>query len=101
MYLSFKTTDFHGLTLQENLTVAKALGLGAYTQSTSSTAPEDSWNLKQQYGKQPFDQKYIFNTFIVCPGTLKQLGPAAGQASHGISMLQQTRRKATADGVAG
>ena len=65
VYLSFKTTDFHGLTLQENLTVAKALGLGAYTQSTSSTAPEDSWNLKQQYGKQPFDQKYIFNTFIV------------------------------------
>jgi hypothetical protein len=64
-YVSFKTTDFHGFTLQENLTYSKALGLGSYNQSTSSIAAEDSWNLKQQYGVQPFNQKYIFNTFIV------------------------------------
>jgi hypothetical protein len=64
-YVSFKTTGFHGLTLQENLTYSKALGLGSYNQSTSSIAAEDSFNLKQQYGVQPFNQKYIFNTFIV------------------------------------
>ena len=64
-YLSFKASNFHGLTLQENLTFSKALGLGAYTQSTSSIAAEDSFNLKQQYGRQSFDQKLIFNTFIV------------------------------------
>ena len=64
-YLSFKASDWHGITLQENLTFSKALGLGAYTQATSSIAAEDNWNLKQQYGLQSFDQKFIFNTFIV------------------------------------
>ena len=64
-YVSFKTNDFHGMTLQENLTFSKALGLGAYNQSTSSTAAEDNYNLGQQYGRQAFDQKLIFNTFVV------------------------------------
>jgi hypothetical protein len=64
-YASFKMTSFHGLTLQENLTWSKALGLGSYNQSTSSIAAEDSWNLSQQYGVQPFNQKLIFNTFLV------------------------------------
>ena len=64
-YVSFKTNNFHGMTLQENLTLSKALGLGAYNQSTSSTAAEDNYNLSQQYGRQGFDQKLIFNTFIV------------------------------------
>ncbi len=64
-YVSFKMNDFHGITLQENLTLSKALGLGAYNQSTSSIAAEDNFNLSQQYGRQAFDQKIIFNTFIV------------------------------------
>jgi hypothetical protein len=64
-YVSFKSSDFHGLTLQENLTLSKALGLAAYTQSTSSIAAVDSFNLREQYGRQGFDQKIIFNTFIV------------------------------------
>jgi hypothetical protein len=64
-YVSFKANNFHGVTLQENLTYSKALGLGSYNQSTSSIAAEDNFNLKQQYGRQPFDQKVIFNTFIV------------------------------------
>jgi hypothetical protein len=64
-YVSFKMNDFHGITLQENLTLSKALGLGAYNQSTSSIAAEDNYNFKQQYGRQSFDQKFIFNTFIV------------------------------------
>jgi hypothetical protein len=64
-YVSFKTTDFHGLTLQENLTLGKALGLNAYAQSTSGTVANDSYDLHKSYGVQSFDQKYIFNTFIV------------------------------------
>ena len=64
-YVSFKASNWHGITLQENLTFSKALGLGAYNQSTSSEAAEDNWNLRQQYGLQAFDQKLIFNTFIV------------------------------------
>jgi hypothetical protein len=64
-YISFKASSWHGITAQENLTFSKALGLGAYNQSTSSQTADDSFNLKQQYGKQSFDQKLIFNTFIV------------------------------------
>jgi hypothetical protein len=64
-YVSFKTSDFHGLTFQENLTISKALGLAAYTQSTSSITAVDSFNLREQYGRQGFDQKAIFNTFVV------------------------------------
>ena len=64
-YVSFKASNFHGLTLQENLTYSKALGIGAYNQSTSSITAEDSYNLKEQYGRQSFDQKFIFNTFLV------------------------------------
>jgi hypothetical protein len=64
-YISFKASSWHGLTAQENLTFSKALGLGAYNQSTSSQTADDSFNLKQQYGRQSFDQKLIFNTFIV------------------------------------
>ncbi|HLI75588.1 MAG TPA: carboxypeptidase-like regulatory domain-containing protein [Acidobacteriaceae bacterium] len=65
MYVSFKASGYHGLTLQENFTYSKALGLGAYNQSTSSIAAEDNFNLQEQYGRQGFDQKFIFNTFIV------------------------------------
>jgi hypothetical protein len=64
-YLSFKTTNFHGLTAQENLTYSKALGLGAFNQYSSSISAEDSFNLGQQYGRQGFDQRWIFNTFLV------------------------------------
>ena len=64
-YVSFKTTGFHGLTLQENLTYSKALGLNAFAQSTSGTVVNDSFDLRKNYGVQSFNQKFIFNTFIV------------------------------------
>jgi hypothetical protein len=64
-YVSFKTSGLHGFTFQENLTWSKALGLSSVTQSSSSGAAQDSFNLSQQYGRQAFDQKIIFNTFIV------------------------------------
>jgi hypothetical protein len=63
-YASYKISGIHGITLQENLTFSKALGLASVTQSSSSVAAQDSFNLSQQYGKQSFDQKLIFNTFI-------------------------------------
>jgi hypothetical protein len=64
-YVSFKTSGFRGLTLQENLTYSKALGLNAANQSASGASNVDNFNLSEQYGRQPFDQKIIFNTFIV------------------------------------
>ena len=64
-YVSFKTSGWRGLTLQENLTYSKALGLGAIDQSASGATNVDNFNLREGYGRQPFDQRFIFNTFIV------------------------------------
>jgi hypothetical protein len=63
-YVSFKTSGLHGFTMQENLTWSKALGLSSVTQSSSSGAAQDSFNLSQQYGPQGFDQRIVFNTFV-------------------------------------
>jgi len=64
-YVSFKTSGWRGLTLQENLTYSKALGLQPGNQSASGATDVDNYNPGEQYGRQGFDQKFIFNTFIV------------------------------------
>jgi hypothetical protein len=64
-FVTFKTTDFYGLTLQENFTYSKALGTGADSQATSSYTPVDSFDLGKTYGVQAYNQKFIFNTFLV------------------------------------
>jgi hypothetical protein len=64
-FVTFKTTDFRGLTLQENFTWSKALGTGAEAQATSSYTPNDAFDLGKSYGVQTFNQKFIFNTFLV------------------------------------
>ena len=64
-FVTFKTTDYHGLTLQENFTWSKALGTGAEAQATSSFTVNDAFDLNKSYGVQPFNQKFIFNTFLV------------------------------------
>jgi hypothetical protein len=64
-FVTFKTTDFYGLTLQENFTYSKALGTGAEAQATSQYTPNDAFDLGKSYGVQQFNQKFIFNTFLV------------------------------------
>ena len=64
-YVSFKTSGYRGLTLQENLTYSKALGLQPGNQSASGVSDVDNFNPGEQYGRQSFDQRIIFNTFIV------------------------------------
>lgn len=64
-YVSFKTSAWRGLTLQENLTYSKALGLQPGNQSASGSTDVDNYNPGEQYGRQGFDQRIIFNTFIV------------------------------------
>lgn len=64
-FISFKATDWHGVTLQENFTYSKALGTGADSQATSGYTPNDPFNLSAMYGVQSFNQKFIFNTFLV------------------------------------
>jgi hypothetical protein len=64
-YVSFKTSGFHGLTLQENLTYSKALGLQPGNQSASGGTDVDNYNNSLQYGRQGFDRRIVFNTFLV------------------------------------
>jgi hypothetical protein len=64
-FVSLKMADWKGMTMQSNFTWSKALGTGALVQATSGYSPDDSFNLNQMYGKQFYDRKFIYNTFIV------------------------------------
>jgi hypothetical protein len=60
-----KMNDWHGLTAQSNFTWSKALGMGAFAQATSEYTAEDVFNLKQMYGRQGYDRKFVYNMFVV------------------------------------
>ena len=64
-FVTFKTTNYHGLTAQANFTYSKALGTGADAQATSEYTPLDPYHLSTTYGVQNFNHKFIFNTFVV------------------------------------
>jgi Carboxypeptidase regulatory-like domain len=64
-FASVKMADWHGLTMQSNFTWSKALGLGAQAQSSSVLTALDPFNLKEMYGRQAWDRKFIYNAFFV------------------------------------
>ncbi len=64
-FASLKLADWKGLTLQSNFTWSKALGEGAFVQATSEYTAEDVYNLKEMYGRQGYDRRYVYNAFLV------------------------------------
>jgi hypothetical protein len=64
-FLSVKLNDWHGLTLQQNLTYSKALGTGAVVQASSEYTVNDPFNLNNMYGLQPFDRTWVYNIFAL------------------------------------
>jgi hypothetical protein len=64
-FISLKVNDWHGLTLQQNFTMSKALGPGAFVQATSAYTANDPFNLDNMYGYQNFDRKFVYNVFLV------------------------------------
>ena len=64
-FVSLKMADWRGLTSQTNFTWSKALGDGAQAQSSSELTALDAFNLPEMYGRQAFNRKFIFNTFVV------------------------------------
>jgi hypothetical protein len=64
-FVSVKMADWRGLTMQSNFTWSKALGLGAQAQSSSVLTALDPFNLKEQYGRQAWDRKFLYNVFFV------------------------------------
>jgi Carboxypeptidase regulatory-like domain len=64
-FVSLKTSDWHGLTMQSNLTYGKALGTGSEVQATSQYTAIDPFDLSANYGVQPWDRKFLLNTWFV------------------------------------
>jgi hypothetical protein len=64
-FVSFKMSDWHGLTTQSNFTWSKTLSTGAVTQSTSQDTAPDPFNLNTAYGLAGFDRKFVYNLFFV------------------------------------
>ncbi len=64
-FVSLKMAEWNGLTAQSNFTWSKALGTGAEAQSSSVLTALDPFNLKEQYGRQAWDRKFIYNVFLV------------------------------------
>lgn len=63
-FASFKTTDWHGITSQQNLTFSRALGTGADVQATSEYTPDNPFNLSEMYGRQNFDHTFVYNLYV-------------------------------------
>ena len=64
-FASVKLTNWHGVSGGANFTFSKTLGSGSVVQASSSFTQNDAYNIDEQYGVQPFDQKFVFNSFLV------------------------------------
>ena len=64
-FATVKTSNWHGVTMQSNFTYGKALGTGSQVQATSQYTAIDPFNLSADYGVQPWDRKFTFNTWVV------------------------------------
>jgi hypothetical protein len=64
-FVTLKMANLHGLTVQTNLTYGKALGTGSEVQATSQFTLPDPYNLRSAYGLQPWDRKFMFNSWAV------------------------------------
>jgi Carboxypeptidase regulatory-like domain len=65
MFVSMKMSQWHGISLQSNFTFSKALGTVSEVQATSQFTSSDPFDLNRNYGLQPWDRKFMFNTWLV------------------------------------
>ncbi len=67
LFTTFRSTDWHGLTTQSNLTWGRALGTGSVVQASSSITVPDPFNFNNfgTYGVQPFDVKLTYNQLLL------------------------------------
>jgi hypothetical protein len=85
-FVSFKTTDWHGLTSQQNFMYSKALGTGAFVQATSEYTPNDPWDIGNMYGVQGFNHKFVYNLYMAySPSVYKGQQGFAGRILGGWS----------------
>lgn len=60
-FVSLRTTDWHGITTTNNFTYGRALGTGNQVQASSSYTTLNPYDMRSQYGPQPFDYKFLYN----------------------------------------
>ena len=65
LFVTVKTSDWNGVSLQSNFTWSKALGTGAEVQATSAATAPDPFNLNTGYGLQDFDRTLVYNLYAV------------------------------------
>lgn len=65
-FVTFRTTGWHGLTTQSNLTYGRALGTGSVTQASSSITVPNPYDFNNfgTYGVQPFDVKLTYSLLM-------------------------------------
>ncbi len=86
-FVSVKIADWHGLNAQSNFTWSKALGTGANAQSSSVLTALDPFNLKEMYGRQSWDRKFLYNAyFVYSPPFYKGQSGLLGRALGGWSI---------------
>jgi hypothetical protein len=63
LFTTFKTTNWHGWTTQQNFTWGRALGTGSVVQASSSITVPNPFDFQNfgSYGVQPFDVKFTYN----------------------------------------
>ncbi len=61
MFVSLRSTAWHGLTAVSNFTWGRALGTGFQVQATSSLTPLNPFDVSNQYGSQGYDVKFLYN----------------------------------------
>lgn len=64
LFVTLRTSDWHGLTAISNFTWGRALGTATNVQATSSTAPLTPFDPGANYGPQGFDYKFLYNLSI-------------------------------------
>ena len=69
-FVTFKTTDWHGVTSQQNFQWSKTLGTGAFVQASSEYTADDPFNIGTMYGRQAFDHKFVYNLYIAYTPTI-------------------------------
>jgi hypothetical protein len=85
-FITLRTSNWKGVTLQSNFTYGKALGTGSEVQATSQFGLPDSFNVHSAYGVQPWDRKFLFNAFMVYqPPFYKNQSGVVGRALGGWS----------------
>ena len=61
LFVSLRTSNFHGLTAISNFTWGRSLGTSQLAQYNSATTPLSIFDLGASYGPQNFDYKFLYN----------------------------------------